>query len=104
MKLLELRKKQKLTQQDVAKLLNIQQSTYSGYENGAYEPTIQTLCHLAEIYHTTIDELVGRKTDMINLNTLEPEIRTLIKKIIKMNNIQKAQTINFVGALTMFDD
>ena len=104
MKLKEIRKNNKLTQQEVANTLQISQVTYCNYELGNREPDIETLCKLANLYHTTIDELVGRDTDMINLNTLEPEVSTLIRKIIKMNDIQKAQTINFVGALTMFDD
>ena len=104
MKLKEFRKNLNMTQSEVAKLLQVAQTSYCHYESGLREPDIETLCKLATLYHTTIDELVGRDTDMINLNTLEPEVSTLIRKIIKMNDIQKAQTINFVGALTMFDN
>lgn len=50
------------------------------------------------------NNIIEQSTDIIKLTTLEPEVSTLIRKIIKMNDIQKAQTINFVGALTMFDD
>ena len=104
MRLKEIRKQNNYTQQQIANQLQISQVTYCNYELENREPDINTLIKLANLYHTTIDELVGRNTDMINLNTLEPEISTLIKKIIKMNETQKAQTINFVGALTMFDD
>lgn len=104
MKLKELREKTKLTQTEVARISGINLRNYNKYENSVTEPDIETLCKLADFYRTTIDEIVGRKTDIINLNALEPEISTLIKKIIKMNETQKAQTINFVGALTMFDN
>ena len=50
------------------------------------------------------NNIIEQNTDIIKLTTLEPEVSTIIKKIIKMNDIQKAQTINFVSALTMFDD
>ena len=104
MELRKLRAKTNLTQTEVARISGINLRNYNKYENNVSEPDIKTLCKLADFYHVSIDELVGRNTDIINLNTLEPEVSTLIKKIIKMNNIQKAQTINFVGALTMFDE
>lgn len=104
MELKKLREKTKLTQTEVARISGINLRNYNKYENNMTEPDISTLCKLADFYHVTIDELVGRNTDMINLNSLEPEISTLIKKIIKMNNTQKAQTINFVTALTLFDN
>ena len=103
-KLKTIRISNKLTQKDVADYLKISRSTYNNYEQNIAEPSIESLIKLADKFHTSIDELVGRDTDMINLNTLEPEVSTLIRKIIKMNDIQKAQTINFVGALTMFDN
>lgn len=103
MKLKELRKENHLTQNDVAKILNVNQRTYSGYELGLSEPNIQSLIKLAELYHVSLDELLGRDCNIINLNALEEETSTLIKKIINMNKIQKLQTINFVNSLTMFD-
>lgn len=103
MKLKELRKENHLTQNDVAKVLNVNQRTYSGYELGLSEPNIQSLIKLAELYHVSLDELLGRDCDIINLNALEEDTSSLIKKIINMNKIQKLQTINFVNSLTMFD-
>lgn len=104
MKIKEFRQENKLSSEEMANLLKISVQAYYKYENGKAEPSIESLIKIADKFHTTIDELVGRDTDMINLNTLEPEISTLIRKIIKMNETQKAQTINFVGALTMFDN
>ena len=104
MELKKLREKTNLTQTEVARISGINLRNYNKYENNVTEPDIETLCKLADFYHVTIDELVGRNTDMINLNTLEPEVSSLIRKIINMNQTQKAQTINFVGALTMFDN
>lgn len=104
MKIKEIRLNNRISSEEMANLLKISVQAYYKYENGKAEPSIDSLIKIANRFHTTIDELVGRNTDMINLNTLEPEVSTLIKKIIKMNNMQKAQTINFVGALTMFDE
>lgn len=104
MKLKELRTKDKLTQKQVSHYLNTSETNYNRYELGKVEPDIDTLIKLADFYHCSLDELVGRESDMLNLNALEPEIGSLIRKIIKMNTMQKAQTINFVTSLTMFDN
>lgn len=61
MRLKELRKLKELTQEELAKNLNIQKMTYNGYENGKHEPSIQTLCSLADYYNVSLDYLVGRE-------------------------------------------
>lgn len=104
MNLERFRKERKLTQEKASKLLGMQKQTYQNYELRKRQPDIETLCKLADFYHCSLDELVGRETDMINLNMLEPEVSTLIKKIIKMNNEQKKATVNFVTGLTFFDN
>lgn len=85
MKLKELRKKKNLTQEQVAKYLNISQRTYSGYELGKSEPTIETLKKLADFFSTTIDYIVDRDTDIINLNGLEYKKAKLMRDILQMS-------------------
>lgn len=99
MRLKELRKKQNLNQSDIAKYLNIQQSTYSGYESETYEPTIGTLKKLAEFYHTTIDYLVGRDTQILDLNGVEPIKKRLILDILNMNDFQKFRAQSYFDGL-----
>lgn len=61
----DLREDNDLTQNQIATLLNISQSTYSRYENGALDIPIQTLIKLANYYDTSIDYLVNM-TDIKN--------------------------------------
>lgn len=49
-----------LKQMDVAKALNIPQSTLSTYETGRYEPDTEMLKKLADYYEVSVDELLGR--------------------------------------------
>lgn len=58
-RLRELRKEQNRTQQQVAELLHINRRTYSAYENGYISPPLHILCGLADLYHTSVDYLVG---------------------------------------------
>lgn len=59
-RLRELRISNELTQTEIAEKLNITQSAYSYYEKGVKQPSIYSLVILADLYHTSIDYLVGR--------------------------------------------
>ena len=49
----------RMKQIELCKLLGITQGALSGWENGKYEPDIKSLGKMAELFHTTIDELMG---------------------------------------------
>jgi len=61
MNLKTIRKQRNMRQEDIARYLNVKQATYSGYESGKYEPTIETLCRLADYYNVSVDYLIGRE-------------------------------------------
>lgn len=56
----DLREDNDLTQETLAKKLNISQRAYSYYESGEREVPIEMLIDLANFYQTTIDYIVGR--------------------------------------------
>ena len=58
-RLKELRKKAKLNQKQVADVLGLTVSAYGNYELGQREPTIESLCKLADYYGVTVDYLIG---------------------------------------------
>lgn len=55
-----LRKENNLSQDDLAVLLHIDRTTISGYESGNRIPNIYILIHIADIFHVSLDYLVGR--------------------------------------------
>ena len=58
-----LRKKHKMTQQQVANIINTSQASYAHYENARYLIPTNFLFNLTKIYSDlSIDELLGRKT------------------------------------------
>ena len=57
-RLKEARKKAKMSQEEVAEILNTSRSNISKYENGNLEPNIQTLKKLCEIYNVSADYLI----------------------------------------------
>ncbi len=57
-----LRKQKKLSQEKLARLVDISYNTISKIEAGkAKNPTFETLSRLADIFGVSIDELTGRK-------------------------------------------
>lgn len=57
----DLRKKKGLTQVELAKLLNVQQTTVSKWEVGRAVPDYPVLLKLAELFGVSVDYLLGRE-------------------------------------------
>lgn len=58
-RLKELRTERKLTQNELAKLLNINSVTYLHYEKGQREPPLALLCEISTFYNVSVDYLLG---------------------------------------------
>ncbi len=59
----DLREEKKLSQSYIAKILHIDQSTYSDYETGQINIPVDALIKISDIHETSIDYIVG-KTDV----------------------------------------
>lgn len=55
------RQNAKLSQQELAKLINTSQQNISRWENNEVEPSISFCVALADFYGITLDELIGRE-------------------------------------------
>jgi len=76
-----------LTQQDVGKALRIDRSTYTAYERGINEPSIETLAMLSKLFDVSADWLIGLTSDS-NLGSLSEvlenrERERILKKLEK---------------------
>lgn len=60
-KLKELRKSNNLTQEELAKKLNISRVNYTRYETGKVRPDYETIIKIADFYDISLDELFNRK-------------------------------------------
>lgn len=56
-KILEIRKKQGLTQEDLSKKCGVSRQTINAIENDRYDPTLKLAFKLAKVLHVTIDEI-----------------------------------------------
>lgn len=60
-KLKFLRKAEGLTQEEIAKKLNISRVNYTRYETGKVRPDYETLIKIADYYDISLDEMFDRK-------------------------------------------
>ncbi len=56
-----LRISKKLSQEQVAKILNISRQAYCRYENDQRELSLDALCKLADFYEESTDFILGRE-------------------------------------------
>ena len=54
-----LRQQAKLSQRDVCEIIGVAVTTYSGYEQGKHEPSLETICRLASLYNISADFILG---------------------------------------------
>ena len=87
-RLKELRKSKKLTQVQVSKMIDVQQGTYSRWENGTLEPNLEAVVKLAKLFDTTTDYLLG-KTIYSTLDVVpHPITRIDLKKLKEFNKTE----------------
>lgn len=92
-----LRTSMQLTQDELAKKLNISRSTIGMYEKGAREPDFETLELIADFFNVDIDYLLGRTTKttyLVNGHTNDLGNKEIMAKNIRyyMNKHSVSQT------------
>ena len=64
MRLKDLRKEKKMSQQKLADLLGVSRSTVAMWETSSNEPDNETLSRIADLFRVTVDYLLGRSDDL----------------------------------------
>ena len=59
--LCQLRKKNAMTQKELAAKLNVHLTTIKNWESSSCLPDAKNICALADLYHVTTDYLLGRQ-------------------------------------------
>lgn len=98
MKLKELRIKNKLTQDDISKIINTNRQNISRYENGEVEPNINTLIKLADYYNVSLDYLCGRVWHN-QIGYIPDDKKDLVNLTLKLNEANTIMAIGYVSGL-----
>lgn len=78
--LMKLRKKQGMSQQEVADLLQVSRQTISNWELNQGAPSIDKAKELAKLYHVSLDDLVGHDIEVVS--SRENKESSILKKLI----------------------
>ena len=73
-KLISLRKKNKLTQAQVAEALDVSRQAISNWETGAVLPSTDNLIALSRLYQVPADHLLNDDSDLIPVPVEEKEV------------------------------
>ena len=98
----ELRKEKGISQEELAKKIQVKNYSIGDWERDRTEPNINTLIELANYFEVSVDYLIGRTEDdgIININTnLQNDEIQLLKEYKKLNSDEKNQVIGFAKAL-----
>lgn len=99
MKIKFYREKMKLSQRELANKINTTQATLQRYESGVNEPNIETLIKLADFFQISLDDLVERESDTINLNFYDGNKKALLKYLIQEDDKTIERTFDFYKGL-----
>ena len=95
MKLKEIREAKKLSQEKIAKLLNIKQGTYSLYERNERKITIENLIILADFYEVSLDYLCGRPFNN-KVGYIPDDKLDLVKDILALDAVEANEIHQYI--------
>lgn len=89
-KILALRKKKGLSQEELGRELNVSRQTISKWESGQSYPDFEKLVLLSEFFQLTLDELmkdidvqdIKKNHNSIDISYFESVLKTMIKSIV----------------------
>jgi transcriptional regulator with XRE-family HTH domain len=82
-RLKELRKEAKLSQEDIARRLNVSKQAVCLYETGKSEPTIKSIISMCKMFGVTSDYLIGLSDVKTNENALQGLLLDKIERLKK---------------------
>ena len=106
-RLASLRKTKGISQSELAQLLNLGQSTIAMYETDKRQPDVATICSIANIFHVSIDYLLGKAQelngnqptpphDLAKQKALDdPLLADLLNKMSELNTEEKEHLFVF---------
>lgn len=96
-----LRKKNHLTQQEVADILHITRSSYSKYENGIHQPNLALLQKFAKLYAVSVDYLLNADGETETENVCTNPLDNISNQ--EFNLIKKYRQLDERGRSTVED-
>lgn len=91
-KIKELRTAMKISQSELARILDVTRSSVNAWEMGISVPSVQKLVELAKLFHVTTDYLLGiNNIDLLNICSLEQDEKTLVYQMLNFFDKRKLE-------------
>ena len=94
--LLALRKQNKLTQIELAKMINFSDKAVSRWENGEVMPDIETLESISKVYRVPISYLLEEHTEVVSGKRTRPSYNELLVQLLVICVVWVIMTVLFV--------
>ena len=103
-----IRTKRKITQSELANVINVKQETISAYESNKALPSCEALLKLADYLNTSTDYLLGRIEDDspltgFNFKDMNPKTYKMINNFIMLKDNQKDDVLWYSEAIRKKD-
>lgn len=96
----ELRKKNNLTQQELAKRISISHPQIVRYEKKDVQPPADVLSRMADVFNVSIDYLVnGNKSDKVEQTLKDAELIKQFKQLDQLPEDEKKSILKVLSAL-----
>lgn len=102
-KLLELRKKKNLSQEELAEKVGVSRQTISNWELGETSPDLKQAGELSKILNTSLDELVGNENILLErVTNTENNSNIIIRRLTKITGITLGLILFFIAVVITF--
>ena len=98
MKLLELRQKNKLSQQELCAQINLTQEKYSRLETNTTKIDAETLIKIANFYKVSLDYLCDRQYNN-NVGYIPDDKKEVVKNLLQLNDKDLENVKGYICAL-----
>lgn len=96
-----LRMNKKLTQRELAEIINVSTSTIGMYEKNAREPSFETLINIANYFNVSVDYLLGYENQTADLQHQSEQ--SIAEKNFLRISLQHPQLLDYLNNATKTD-
>ena len=101
-KLKELREIRKMSQAELADILNVAQQTVASWERGKSSPNYELLQRIADYFHVSTDYILGREEKRAPFAAL-PVVGNIIKMLAALSPQKQEQAASYIAFLAQDD-
>ena len=88
-----------MTQVRLSIELEVSQETISAYEKGKYYPSFQTLVKLSELFHTSIDYIMGLSDQKYPTQSITEQDKLVLSLYKRLNPVKQQKVLAYMQGL-----